>query len=66
MPRVLECNPRVQGTMVASVFGGFNPIWLAVQEALGTPPQRAPARRMAVFQRYWGGLGIDGTTVTDL
>ncbi len=66
VPRVLECNPRVQGTMVASVFGGFNPIWLSVQEALGEAPRVAPARRTAVFQRYWGGLGINGTDVTEL
>ena len=66
VPRVLECNPRVQGTMVASLFGGFNPIWLSVREALGDAPRVAPARRNAVFQRYWGGLGIDGTTVTEL
>lgn len=66
VPRVLECNPRVQGTMVASIFGGFNPIWLSVLEALGETPDRAPARREAFFQRYWGGLGIDGTSVTEL
>ena len=66
VPRVLECNPRVQGTMAASLFGGFNPIWLSVQEALGETPTRPPARREAIFQRYWGGLGIDGTSVTEL
>lgn len=66
VPRVLECNPRIQGTMAASLFGGFNPIWLSVQEALGNAPRRAPARRTAILQRYWGGLGIDGTAVTEL
>ena len=59
VPRVLECNPRVQGTMVASVFGGVNPVWLAVQELLGEPPAELPAPpRAATFRRYWGGLGI--------
>ena len=57
--KVLECNPRVQGTMVASVFGGLNPVWLSVQELLGAPPAAlSDLPRAATFQRYWGGLGI--------
>jgi carbamoyl-phosphate synthase large subunit len=62
LPKVLECNPRVQGTMVAGIFGGVNVIWLAVQEALGrapVPPSAAVAG--ATFQRFWGGIGsVDG------
>ena len=67
VPRVLECNPRVQGTMVASVFGGFNPVWLSVQECLGEPPTALPEPpRPASFQRYWGGLGISGGDVGEI
>lgn len=59
VPRVLECNPRVQGTMVASVFGGLNAVWLGVQEGLGEPPDALPGPlRSATFRRYWGGLGL--------
>jgi carbamoyl-phosphate synthase large subunit len=57
-PKLLECNPRVQGTMVAGVFAGVNVIWLALQEALGrapVPPHAAAAG--ATFQRFWGGIG---------
>ena len=59
IPKVLECNPRVQGTMVASLFSGVNIIWLAVKEALGEPPSAIPSlRRPAQFYRFWGGLGV--------
>ena len=66
VPKVLECNPRIQGTMAASLFGGFNPIWLGVCEALGDPPTERPALRPATFRRFWGGLGIAGDDVTEL
>ncbi|HYF80507.1 MAG TPA: ATP-grasp domain-containing protein [Symbiobacteriaceae bacterium] len=41
VPKILECNPRLQGTMVASLFGGVNVIWLGVREALGEGPSGA-------------------------
>ncbi len=64
VPRVLECNPRVQGTMAASVFGGLNAVWLGVQECLGASPDARPTLRPATFRRYWGGLGIvDGEVI---
>lgn len=65
-PKVLECNPRIQGTMAAALFGGFNPVWLGVREALGDPPAERPALRPATFRRFWGGLGIAGDDVTEL
>lgn len=64
--KVLECNPRVQGTMVASLFGGVNLIWLGVKEALGEPPESVPPLRVASFQRYWGGLGIAGEQIDEI
>lgn len=61
VPKVLECNPRVQGTMVATAFSGVNVIWLAVLETLGEPPATIPATRQhAQFFRYWGGIGVHG------
>jgi len=58
-PKVLECNPRVQGTMVASCFAGVNIIWMAVREALGHPVEPGSwTLRPAEFVRYWGGVGI--------
>ena len=68
VPKVLECNPRVQGTMVASLFGGVNVIWMAVKEALGDPPAAVRARPVAAtFQRFWGGLGVaDGSLIDEI
>jgi len=58
-PCVLECNPRVQGTMVASSLAGVNCVWLAVQEALGhePDPSSSNAQDGYSFIRYWGGIG---------
>jgi carbamoyl-phosphate synthase large subunit len=63
VPKLLECNPRVQGTMVTSVFAGCNIIWWAIKEALGDevipskPSQSVDDMR---FIRYWGGLAVYG------
>ena len=58
-PKVLECNPRIQGNMVASCFAGANVIWMAVQEALGRHPT-APERplQQASLYRFWGGIAF--------
>ena len=68
VPKVLECNPRVQGTMVASLFGGPNIIWMAAKEALGEPPTGVPRRQKAAsFIRFWGGAGVsDGRLVDEI
>lgn len=67
IPKLLECNPRVQGTMVASVFSGPNVIWLGVKEALGEFPSVALAVANNIsFQRYWGGVGIQDTYVAEI
>jgi carbamoyl-phosphate synthase large subunit len=57
--KVLESNPRIQGTMVASLMSGVNVIWLGLKEALGQSPHETPELRDGgVFTRYWGGVGI--------
>jgi carbamoyl-phosphate synthase large subunit len=59
-PKVLECNPRIQGTMVASVFSGANVIWFGVRELLQDPVSRLPEPlRASEFLRYWGGVGVE-------
>ncbi len=58
-PRLLECNPRVQGTMVAACFGGANVIWMAMRNALGMPNVACPTINWGIgFYRYWGGVAI--------
>lgn len=61
---LLECNPRVQGTMIASVLAGANVIWMAVNDALGRPVMAVPGIRLGSrFQRYWGGVDDLGTHI---
>jgi carbamoyl-phosphate synthase large subunit len=67
-PRLLECNPRVQGTMVAAYWAGANIVWMGVREALGYPVEAVPDINWdAVFHRYWGGVGTrDGLAVGEI
>ena len=61
IPKVLECNPRIQGTMVASVFSGANVIWYAVRELLGDPVTGlSEPVHASEFLRYWGGIAGNG------
>jgi biotin carboxylase len=61
---LLECNPRVQGTMVTSVLAGANVVWAAVNDALGRPPLSIPAPRIGTrLRRYWGGVDDAGTHI---
>ncbi len=65
--KILECNPRVQGTMAASLFSGVNVIWMAVREALGFPVERLPKPlKKAEFYRYWGGVGFTGKKAVEI
>lgn len=64
VPKILECNPRIQGTMVASAFSGANLIWFGVKELLGEPVE-ADALTIcpSSFYRFWSGVGLsDGVT----
>lgn len=57
IPMPLECNPRIQGTTIASLFSGVNLVWMAVLEAIGQPPpQPSQPSRPATFSRTWGGI----------
>jgi len=66
IPKLLECNPRIQGTMVAATFAGLNLIWFSVKELLGhpvEPEQISPVLSLLLekrvgFYRYWGGVGV--------
>lgn len=68
IPKVLECNPRVQGTMVASHFCGVNVIWLSVREILGEPSRviELPISKGISFKRFWGGMGITESGVHEI
>lgn len=61
VPKLLECNPRVQGTMVVSHFAGFNVIYYALKEVLGheIDTSKVKLKDKVQFKRYWGGIAID-------
>jgi len=64
-PKVLECNPRVQGTMVAGVFAGFNLIYYAIKEIMGEPVDHFDSTNLRDglrFLRYWGGVAVHEDT----
>jgi carbamoyl-phosphate synthase large subunit len=57
IPHLLECNPRIQGTLIASHFSGVNLIWLAVCEALGRPHPPLPKPLLTgTYSRRWSGV----------
>jgi carbamoyl-phosphate synthase large subunit len=59
-PAILECNPRIQGTMVASMAAGVNVIWMGVCHALKIPYRAPPQLRDGgEFLRYWGGVLVN-------
>jgi len=61
IPKIIECNPRVQGTMVASTLAGFNMIYFSVMQALGKKNDfgKTTVKNNLRFIRYWGGVGVD-------
>lgn len=59
---IIECNPRVQGTMVLSTISGCNIIYGAVKLALGEKIPRFNPRWGTRLMRYWGSVGIHPNT----
>jgi carbamoyl-phosphate synthase large subunit len=67
VPKILECNPRIQGTMVTSTLAGANLPAASVADALGDPIPPLDHDPACSFYRYWGGLGvIDHRVVGDI
>ncbi len=58
VPKLLESNPRIQGTMVLSTFAGANIIYGAVKLALGEKVPKFDILWGTKIMRYWGGIGI--------
>jgi len=58
IPKILESNPRIQGTMVLSSVAGANVIYGAVKLALGEDIPLFNVRWGTKLLRYWGGIGI--------
>jgi carbamoyl-phosphate synthase large subunit len=58
-PQILECNPRVQGTMVMSTICGANIIYGSIKAILNEEIPDFNIDWNSVFYRYWGGVGIN-------
>lgn len=57
--KILECNPRVQGTMVASLLSGVNILWTEVKWHLGLQIEESDfdvLHRVGNFRRSWAEL----------
>ncbi|MCH7964086.1 MAG: ATP-grasp domain-containing protein [Bacteroidetes bacterium] len=57
-PKILESNPRVQGTMVLSTFSGANIIYLSVKALLGESFYLPKINWNTRLLRYWGGIAV--------
>jgi carbamoyl-phosphate synthase large subunit len=58
--KILESNPRVQGTMIASTLANFNMIYYSVMSSMGEDRvKNTEVRDRTCFKRTWGGIGID-------
>ncbi len=58
MPKILECNPRVQGSMVISTLSNANIIYSSVKSILGEDVPEFKIKWNTKFIRYWGGISI--------
>jgi len=63
IPKLLESNPRIQGTMVLSTFAGANIIYAAVKHALNEDIPEFQIKWGTKILRYWGGLGIQNRDI---
>jgi len=53
VPKLIECNPRLQGTVVINTFAGVNLVYLAVKLALGEKIKIPKVRWGTKMIRYW-------------
>ncbi len=65
-PFLIECNPRVQGTMIMSTFAGANLIYSSVKAALGEDIPEFNINWKTRFSRYWGGISISDDKIFEL
>jgi carbamoyl-phosphate synthase large subunit len=58
IPKILESNPRIQGTMVLATFSGANIIYGAIKALLGEEVPEFNINWKTKILRYWGGISI--------
>jgi carbamoyl-phosphate synthase large subunit len=58
LPKILESNPRAQGTMVLATFAGANIIYSSIKAAIGEEIPDFKVNWNTKLVRYWGALHI--------
>jgi carbamoyl-phosphate synthase large subunit len=57
VPKIIEINPRVSGTIVACIKAGINLPHLAIKKFLGKSISNKELEyKTGTLYRYWGGL----------
>lgn len=58
IPHIIECNPRIQGSMIASFAAGINIIWASIEYTIyGKLKTKLKSKTNPIkFYRYWGGV----------
>ena len=61
--KLLECNARIQGSMIMSTLAGINMIYASVKTALGEPLPASMITGTNIrwglkYYRTWGGIGV--------
>ena len=59
IPKILECNPRVQGTMIFSTIMGANIIYSSIKSCLGEKIPQFSLDWNTRLLRYWGAVGMN-------
>ncbi|MCS3901430.1 ATP-grasp domain-containing protein [Methanococcus voltae] len=59
VPKILESNPRIQGTMVMSTLANANIIYSSIKMALDEKIPSFDVQWNTKFYRYWGGIGVN-------
>lgn len=57
-PKLLECNPRIQGTMVMAALAGANVIYSSLKLLLDEDIPKLDVNWDVEFIRYWGGISV--------
>ncbi len=60
IPFIIECNPRVQGSMIISTLSDANIIYNSVQMHLRWSTFPMKINYDISFSRYWGGISYTG------
>ena len=58
IPKILESNPRIQGTMILSTLAGANIIYASIKDALCENYDEFNIKWGTKFIRYCGGVGV--------